>query len=129
MDIPFARPSIGIEEELAVTKVLRSGWLTTGKESISLEKEFASFVDSKYAFAVSSATAGLHLSLLSCGVKPGDFVITSTYTFAATAHAISYIGAIPLFVDVEEVSLNMDLSEVERVCSNNQGKVGICCKS
>ena len=102
MDIPFARPSIGIEEELAVIKVLRSGWLTTGKESISLEKEFASFVDAKHALAVSSATAGLHLSLLACGVKSGDFVITSTYTFAATAHAISYIGAIPLFVDVDE---------------------------
>ena len=123
MDIPFARPSIGIEEELAVIKVLRSGWLTTGKESISLEKEFASFVDAKHALAVSSATAGLHLSLLACGVKSGDFVITSTYTFAATAHAISYIGAIPLFVDVEEISLNMDLGEVEWICSNNQGRI------
>ena len=91
MDIPFARPSIGIEEELAVTKVLRSGWLTTGKESISLEKEFASFVDSKYAFAVSSATAGLHLSLLSCGVKPGDFVITSTLSVTYEKKFGSYV--------------------------------------
>ena len=83
--VPFARPSIGKEEEEAVLRVMRSGWLTTGAEALAFEKEFAAFVDSPHALAVNSATSGLHLALEALGIGRGDVVVTSPYTFTSTA--------------------------------------------
>jgi dTDP-4-amino-4,6-dideoxygalactose transaminase len=105
--IPFYRPSIDREEEEAVLSVLRSGWLTTGEVTLQFEREFAERCGVDHALAVSSATAGLHLCLEAAGVRENTKVATSPYTFAATAEVIRYLGADPLFVDVETDSCNL----------------------
>ncbi len=118
--IPFARPSIGPEEESAVVEVLRSGWLTTGSRSAEFEARFAEFVGASYAIALSSGTAGLHLALEAIGVSEGDRVVTTPYTFTATAETIRYLGADPLFVDICEESYNIDPSSAaEAVRAHN----------
>jgi len=106
--LPFALPSLGREEEEAVLKVLRSGWLTTGKETRAFEEEFAARVGSSYALALNSATAGLHLSLEALGIGPGDTVVTSPYTFTATAEVVRYLGAELLFSDITPGGFNID---------------------
>ncbi len=111
--IPFSRPSLGPEEEEAVLRVLRSGWLTTGRETLAFEKEFASFSGSPDALAVNSATAGLHLVMEALGIGPGDIVLVPTYTFTATAEVIRYCGADPWFIDLGTDSWNMDPEKTE----------------
>jgi dTDP-4-amino-4,6-dideoxygalactose transaminase len=106
--IPFARPVLGPEEEAAVVSVLRSGWLTTGREAKAFEAEMAATVGVSHALAVSSATAGLHLALEALGVGTGDLVATTPYTFTATAEVARYLGADPLFVDIEPDGFNVD---------------------
>ncbi len=106
--VPFARPSIAAEEEEAVLAVLRSGWLTTGEVTAHFEKEFAAAVGTRHALAVNSATAGLHLALEALGVGPGSVVLTTPYTFAATAEVARYLGADPVFVDIDRATLNID---------------------
>lgn len=116
--IPFARPSIREEEEEAAIRVLRSGWLTTGREAEAFEKEFTAFIstDAKVtALAVSSATAGLHLALESLGIGPGDRVAVPVYTFTATAEVVRYLGADPVFVDVSERTGNIDPAALRKV--------------
>ncbi|MDR1108935.1 MAG: DegT/DnrJ/EryC1/StrS family aminotransferase [Spirochaetaceae bacterium] len=122
--IPFARPFIGTEEEEAVLRVLRSGWLTTGAEALAFEKEFAAFLEGEpspppgsspvRALAVNSATSGLHLALEACGVVPGDLVLVPSYTFTATAEAVRYLGAEPVFVDTAPGSFYLDPAALER---------------
>ncbi|MDR1933578.1 MAG: DegT/DnrJ/EryC1/StrS family aminotransferase [Spirochaetales bacterium] len=112
--IPFARPELGREEEEAVLRVLRSGWITTASEAKAFEEEFARYVGAPYALAVNSATAGLHLGLEALGVGPGDRVITTPYTFAATAEVIRYLGADPLFVDIEPGGFHIDPGGIEK---------------
>lgn len=111
--IPFSRPSIGPAEEEAVLRVLRSGWLTTAGETLAFEREFASAMHKRHAVALNSATAGLHLALESVGVGPGDLVAMSPYTFASTAEVVRYLGAHPLFVDIEEEGYNLDPEKLE----------------
>ena len=119
--IPFSRPFIGAEEEAAVLTVLRSGWLTTGKETHSFEKEFSDFLNKAgfsggeelYCMAVNSATSGLHLALEACGVGQGDLVLLPSLTFTATAEVARYLGAEAVFVDVEEDRFNMSPSCLE----------------
>ncbi len=106
--IPFARPTLGAEEEQAAVEVIRSGWLTTGPQAAAFEREFAEYVGARHALAVCSATAGLHLALESLGVGPGDTVATTPYTFTATAEVIRYLGADVLFVDIDPRTYNMD---------------------
>lgn len=106
--LPFARPSTGIEEEEAVLRVMRSGWLTTGSEALAFEKEFSEFVSIPHALAVNSATSGLHLALEALGIGPGDVVITSPYTFTATAAVVRHLGAEVAFCDVAAGSYNID---------------------
>lgn len=106
--IPFARPSIGPEEEAGVIAVLRSGWLTTGPVTARFEKAFAEATAMPHALALNSATAGLHLALEALGVGPGTQVITTPYTFTSTAEVVRYLGADPLFVDVEDRTANID---------------------
>lgn len=112
--IPFALPSIDGEEEEAVLSVLRSGWLTTGKEAYAFEQEFSRYVGSSFALAVNSATAGLHLALEALNIQPGDLLITTPYTFTATAEVTRYLDAHPLFVDIENDSFNIDPNEIEK---------------
>lgn len=100
--IPFAVPGIGKEEIRAVVEVLKNKWLTMGPKVLKFEKEFAKFYRIKNAVAVNSATAGLHLALLSLGIGFGDEVILPSYTFVSCANTIVWTGAKPVFVEVDE---------------------------
>lgn len=112
--LPFALPEIGEEEIAAVVQALRSGWITTGPKAKQFEADFATFLGGGVeAIAVNSATAGLHLGLEALGVGPGDEVITTTHTFTATAEVIRYLGADPVFVDVDASTLCMNVASVE----------------
>jgi dTDP-4-amino-4,6-dideoxygalactose transaminase len=112
--LPFCLPDIGDEEIAEVADTLRSGWITTGPKTQRFESEFSDYVGGGVrALAVNSATAGLHLALEAIGVGPGDEVITTTYTFTATAEVIRYLGANPVFVDVRDDTLNLDPEAVE----------------
>jgi dTDP-4-amino-4,6-dideoxygalactose transaminase len=115
--LPFAFPEIGQEEINEVSDSLRSGWLTTGPKTGRFEKEFADFLGTPHALAVSSGTAGLHLALEAIGVGPGDRVITSSYTFTASAEVIRYLGADPVFVDISPGTFNLDPEKLERCLS------------
>lgn len=112
--LPFALPDIGEEEIAEVVDSLRSGWITTGPKTKRFEQDFAEFVGSGVeAIAVNSATAGLHLALEAAGVRDGDEVITTPYTFTATAEVIRYLGAHPVFVDVDPLTLNINPDLIE----------------
>ncbi|MGD9784592.1 MAG: DegT/DnrJ/EryC1/StrS family aminotransferase [Hyphomicrobiaceae bacterium] len=116
--IPFARPRIGEEEISAVIETLRSGWLTTGPKARQFEQDFAARVGAEHAVAVNSATAGLHLALEACGVGPGDRVITTPHTFTATAEVIRYLGADPVFVDIDREGLTISPAGIEAALRN-----------
>jgi len=110
--LPFALPDIGEPEIAEVVDSLRSGWVTTGPKAKQFEIDFAAFLGGGEAIAVNSATAGLHLGLEAMGIGPGDEVITTTHTFTATAEVIRYLGADPVFVDVDAETLCLDISAV-----------------
>lgn len=111
--LPFALPETGEEEVAEVADTIRSGWLTTGPKVARFEKEFAEYVGAKYALAVNSATAGLHLALEAAGIGPGDLVVTTPYTFTASAEVVRYLGAEPVFVDIGSDTFNIDAELVE----------------
>src|SRR5579871_6211290 len=99
--IPIARPSLGEEEAAAAREAILSGWITQGPQVEGFEREFAAYVDAPHACAVSSCTTALHLALLALGVGPEDEVITVSHSFIATANAIRYCGATPVFIDID----------------------------
>jgi dTDP-4-amino-4,6-dideoxygalactose transaminase len=105
--LPFARPSITEREKRAVIDVLDSGWLTTGPRSKAFEEQFAATVGSRFAIALNSATAALHLALEAIGIGRDDEVIVPTWTFAASAEVVAYCGARPVLVDVDAATLNV----------------------
>ncbi|GAB6280473.1 MAG: aminotransferase class I/II-fold pyridoxal phosphate-dependent enzyme [Thermovirga sp.] len=112
--LPFARPDIS---EIAIADVvdsIRSGWLTTGPKAQHFERVFGEYVGSPYSLAVNSATAGLHLALLAFGIGPGDEVITTPMTFAATVNTIVWVGARPVLADIDPITLNIDPALVEK---------------
>jgi dTDP-4-amino-4,6-dideoxygalactose transaminase len=111
--IPIARPLLGAEEEAAVARVLRSGWLMQGAEVEAFERELAAFVGAPLACAVSSGTAALQLALLAVGVAPGDEVVAPSHSFIATANAIKLCGALPVFVDIERETYDVDARLVD----------------
>src|SRR5687767_9296148 len=104
-DIPLSQPDITEAEVKAVVDVLRSGRLSIGPKQEQFEDAFAERCRRGHAIAVSSGTAGLHVALAALGVGPGDEVITTPFSFVATANAILYTGATPVFVDIDPVSL------------------------
>ena len=121
--IPFARPVIGKEEENLALDVLRSGWLTTGKYALSLEKSFIAYLEVSHALALNSATSGLHLALEALGIGEGDYVVTSPYTFTATIEIARYLGAHPFFVDIEDSSFNIDPNLIEEALKNEHRNI------
>jgi perosamine synthetase len=106
--LPIARPALGDEEIEAAARCIRSGWVTQGPEVAAFEREFAAAVGARHACAVSNCTTALHLALLVAGVAPGDEVITVSHSFIATANAIRYCGARPVFVDIDPATYNID---------------------
>jgi perosamine synthetase len=112
--VPFARPEFGDEEARAVAEVLRSGWVSQGPAVARFEELFAQLAGTRHAVAVSSCTTALHLALVLAGVEPGDEVICPSYSFIATANAALYIGATPIFADIEPDTWNIDPDDALR---------------
>jgi dTDP-4-amino-4,6-dideoxygalactose transaminase len=115
--IPIARPVLGEREVEAARRAILSGWVTQGPEVAAFEQEFAAAVGAPHACAVSSCTTALHLALLAAGVQPGDEVVTVSHSFIATANAVRYCGAVPVFVDVELDTFNIDPALVDAALS------------
>src|SRR6476469_1515808 len=111
--IPVARPWMDEQEAAAARRAILSGWVTQGPEVAAFEQEFADAVGAAHACAVSSCTTALHLALLALGVGPGDEVVTVSHSFIATANAIRYCGASPVFVDVDPRTYNLDPARIE----------------
>jgi dTDP-4-amino-4,6-dideoxygalactose transaminase len=120
--LPFSLPDIGDEEIDEVVQVLKSGWITTGPKAIEFEEHFARFIGSKHAIALNSGTAALHLALEAIGMKGGDQVVMSPLTFAATAEVVWYFGGKPVFVDIDEGTMNMDPLKFEEYISSHDNK-------
>lgn len=116
--IPIAKPMIEEEEIKAVAEVLRSGMLAQGKEVEFFEQEFANYIGVKHAIAVANGTLALDIALKAIGIKPGDEVITTTFTFIATANAILYQGAKPVFADIDPRTYNLDPNDVLEKITN-----------
>ncbi len=115
--IPITKPLTGEAEAEAARRPILSGWLTQGPEVAAFETEFAAYVGAPHACAVANCTTALHLALLAVGTRPGDEVITVSHSFIATANAIRYCGAVPVFVDIEPDTLNIDAALIERAIS------------
>ena len=124
--LPFALPDIDNEELLEIKDSLSTNWITTGPKVNQFEKEFAEVVGASFAIAVNSGTAAMHLSLEASGLTAEDIVVTTPYTFAASAEVIRYFNATPLFVDIDPETLNLDpqkvLATIDRL-GERQGKV------
>ncbi len=112
--LSIARPSLDSKEERAVIRVLRSGQLTQGKWVEMFEERFAAFIGTKYAVAVSNGTTALYLALLANGIKDGDEVITPSFSFIASANAVLFVGAQPVFVDVDPKTFTIDPRAIEK---------------
>jgi perosamine synthetase len=117
ISIPIGKPVMDEREAEAARRVILSGWITQGPEVAAFEREFARFVGAPHACAVSNCTTALHLALLTAGVQPGDEVITVSHSFIATANAVRYCGATPVFVDIEPNTYNIDPQLVEAALS------------
>ncbi|WP_414568120.1 DegT/DnrJ/EryC1/StrS family aminotransferase [Nostoc sp. CCY 9925] len=117
-NIPIAKPWIGEAEAEAARRAIISGWVTQGPEVFGFEQDFAAYVGAKSACAVSNCTTALHLALLAVGVQPGDEVITVSHSYIATANSIRYCGAIPVFVDIEPQTYNINPILIEDAISD-----------
>jgi dTDP-4-amino-4,6-dideoxygalactose transaminase len=111
--IRISSPKFGIQEQIAVWKVLKSGKLSFGEKGLEFEDNFSKFIGVQYAIAVSSATSGLHLCLAAHEIKKGDEVIVPGFSFAATANVVALQGATPIFADIDPLTLNIDVNEIE----------------
>jgi dTDP-4-amino-4,6-dideoxygalactose transaminase len=114
LSVPFHQSTVGEEEIQALAAVIRSGWITMGPKTLEFEKQFAEYVGARHAIDVCSGTAALHLALECAGLKTGDEVLLPTTTFTATGEVVTYLGCRPIFVDVDPVTLNIDVADAER---------------
>jgi dTDP-4-amino-4,6-dideoxygalactose transaminase len=125
MNVPFFRPELSEAEIAEVVDTLRSGWLTTGPRVKRFEEDLGAAVGAPHAIALNSCTAALHLAVEALGLRQGQSVLVPTMTFAATAEVVRYAGAVPVLVDCDPVTLNMDLEDAERRIKDAQEPVGI----
>ncbi|PKP54556.1 MAG: aminotransferase DegT, partial [Candidatus Altiarchaeales archaeon HGW-Altiarchaeales-3] len=116
--IPIAKPLIGKEEQKAVLEVLKSGVIAQGKKVEEFEQKFADYCSAKYAAAVNSGTAALHVALIAMGIKEGDEVITTPFSFIATGNSILYVGAKPVFADIDEKTFNISPGSIIEKITN-----------
>lgn len=123
--IPISKPIIGEEETCAVLRVLSTGMLAQGPEVEAFEQAFARLCGVKYAIATSSRTTALHVALLAHTVGPGDEVITSPFTFIATANAVLYVGATPVFVDIDPVTFNIRPDLIEAAITPHTNRLSL----
>ncbi len=119
MYIPYGQQKLDESDIQAVVDVLRSDYLTTGPKVTEFERKVADYVGAKYAVAVNSGTAALHIACLAAGIKEGDEVITSPITFAASANCVLYCGGMPVFADIDEKTYNIDSQEIEKKITEN----------
>src|SRR3954467_7427032 len=112
-NIAIAKPELGEEEAAAARQAILSGWVTQGPQVAAFEEEFARYVGAPHGCAVSNCTTALHLALHALGVGPGDEVVTVSHSFIATANAVAYCGATPVFVDVDPRTFNIDPAKIE----------------
>lgn len=111
--LPFSRPSLGEEELAAVNAVFESGWITTGPKNAELEEAFCQLTGNQHAIAVSSATAGMHVTLLALNIQPGDEVITPSLTWVSTINIITLLGATPVMIDIDRDTLMVTPEQIE----------------
>lgn len=116
--LPYSQPFIDDDEINEVVETLKSGWLTMGSKTLHFEELLADYIGVKYAVAVNSCTAALHLCLLALGIGQGDEVITTPYTFAATANVIVQVGAKPVFVDIDPKTFNIDPEKIKQAVTS-----------
>ncbi|RAZ80723.1 DegT/DnrJ/EryC1/StrS family aminotransferase [Planococcus halotolerans] len=117
--IPYYLPDITEAEIKEVVDTLESGWLAKGPKTIEFEEKFAEYVGAKYAVAMNSCTAALHIALIAAGVGPGDEVITTSMTFAASVNTILHVGATPVFVDIDPETGLIDANKIEEKVNAN----------
>jgi dTDP-4-amino-4,6-dideoxygalactose transaminase len=112
--IPIAKPYMTQEEAQAAYDTVLSGWITQGPRVAELEEKFAAYTGAKYAVAVSNCTTGLHLAMIVSGIGPGDEVICPSMSYIATANSITYVGATPVFAEVNPENYNLDPIDTEK---------------
>ncbi|HAT1646569.1 TPA: UDP-4-amino-4-deoxy-L-arabinose aminotransferase [Raoultella planticola] len=117
--LPFSRPSMGDAELAALREVLQSGWITTGPKNQALEEAFCALTGNRHAVAVSSATGGMHVTLMALGIGPGDEVITPSQTWVSTLNMICLLGATPVMIDVDRDNLMITAEAVEAAITPN----------
>jgi UDP-4-amino-4,6-dideoxy-N-acetyl-beta-L-altrosamine transaminase len=124
--LAYGVPLIEEDDISAVVDSLKSNWITKGPKTMEFEKRFAEYVGAKYAVAVNSCTAGLHLALVAAGIGKGDEVITSTMTFASSANVIIHVGAKPVFIDIDPVAMNIDVDKIrEKITPRTKGIIPV----
>jgi perosamine synthetase len=112
--IPVAKPYITEEEAMAAHDTILTGWVTQGPRVAEFEEQFARYVGARYAVAVSNCTTALHLAMIVAGMGPGDEVICPSMSYIATANAIKYVGAVPVFAEIIPATYNLDAADVEK---------------
>lgn len=116
--LAYGKQAIDEQDITAVVEALKGDYLTTGPSVTKFEQQVAEYVGSQYAVAVSNGTAALHIAMVGCGIKSGDEVIVTPMTFAASSNAILYVGAIPVFADIDELTFNIDVKSIESKITN-----------
>lgn len=121
--ISLVRPVFGKKEKQLINEVIDSGIIASGKYVEQFEQKFAKLSDAKFGVACSNGTTALHTALLACGIKAGDKVITTPFTFIATSNSILYCGAEPVFADIDPKTYNIDPQSVEKILKNKRLKL------
>jgi perosamine synthetase len=116
--IPITRPHLGVEEAAAASEAILSGWLSQGARVERFERVVADYVGARHAIATTNCTTALHLALVAAGIGPGDEVICPSFSFIATANAILHAGAQPIFVDIDPLTYNIDVDQIESVITS-----------